>query len=369
MPTQMQRPLRSDSQALRAWLDRLDRRTVAAALEARAAPRFPYRSLDASLELHSGDEPGPMQQVATRNLSRTGAGLLAGQFVYPRSACRLTLTGPDRRPQTFAGRVVRCRYLVGSGSLYELGVEFDRPIDATLFAPHARLLRVLAVGTAAETCELIRRFVAGLHVQVVGAAEGTAAPQELWEGEFDLVLVELETTAFDPFAIVQQIRAGGFVGPVIGLAVRTGPELHARCLASGCTGYILKPLVREDLHRLVSALRDPPLVSALADEPGMAPLINQFVAGLRDRVTGLSLASETGDWAAVEHIVRDLQAEAGSYGFVEITEEAAYVQALLAAERAEGGAAAPRAADIGPALRQLMHLCLKARPAASGCEG
>ena len=375
------RTLRADRQTIRSWLDRLDRRAAAPALDARAAPRFRYRGDDLTLQLQRGEEPGAAQTVVGRNLSRTGAGVLAGQFIYPNTACQLTLTSPYRRSECVPGRVVRCRYIVGSGSLYEVGVQFERPIDVAVFAPQAKRLRILLASESSAITALVQRFLTGLNTEVSTTTRGTGAIRALADSDLDLVLVDFDSEGYDAFDAIARMRASGFVGPIIGLAVRTGPGLDQRCQEAGCTGYITKPLVREDLRQLVAALLDPPLVSTVAADPALAPLVDRFVAGLRDRVTGLSLASETEDWEAVARIVRDLQAEAGSYGFAEISEEAAYVQAALEAERARLAQQCPgkqldvstATAQLGervrPALRQLMHLCLKARATGNVEEG
>ncbi|MCK4341640.1 MAG: hypothetical protein KAY37_07955 [Phycisphaerae bacterium] len=60
-------------------------------------------------------------------------------------------------------------------------------------------------------------------------------------------------------------------------------------------------------------------------------------------------------WKRTPPIARKLRADAGSYGFAVITEEAKHVQALVAL--------VVPPARLRPALYDLIHLCLAARPA------
>jgi hypothetical protein len=98
----------------------------------------------------------------------------------------------------------------------------------------------------------------------------------------------------------------------------------------------------------------------LAGDPALAPLINRFATGLRDRVGEMSRAVQAGDRDAQERIVRDLRAQAGSYGFESISEEAALVHTLITAD--------VPSRSVHAALQRLIDLCLRARPATSPPE-
>ena len=345
-----------DSQTVLSWLDRLDRRVVPpSGLERRMSQRFAYRPGALGLELMQGEDVVDQQRVVSRNLSREGAGLLADRFVYPNTTCRVKLTTPFGGEQLAAGRVARSRYLVGSGSLYEVGIEFDRPLDIALFTPRARVIRILLVDAATTTHDLVAGFLSPGRVELTRTTDGDEASAALTREDCDLVLVDLNCPDQDAFALAARFRKEGYVGPVIGMALQADAALQARCVTAGYTGYLTKPVLREDLQKLVEALVDAPLVSSLAGEPGLVPLIDRFVAGLHERVTALSRAREADDLPALDRLARDLRAEAASYGFAAITDEAAYLEAMLALD------APPE--RVGRAVHHLVDLCLRARPA------
>ncbi len=351
------RALRADRATVNAWLDRLDRGTAAGrGVSGRRAQRYSYRAEPASLIVCHADDRQTEHEVACRNLSREGVGLVAGQFVYPQSACRVRLTRAFGGQETVPGRVVRCRYLVGSARLHEVGVHFDRPVDVAVYAPQSQLARILLVDDAPATRELVQGLLGTLHATLAYAADADEAMRRA-AGECDLILIALDSEVLDGFGLTRDLRASGYIGPIVGLTAHPGPGLHARCVAAGCTGYISKPIIREDLQDLVAGLMGQPLLSSVADDPKMAPLVDRFVAGLRPRMTDLLLTLEQGQMERLDKLVCDLRAEAASYGFERITQEATYVQGLLAA-----GEPLRR---VRRAVRHLAHVSLRARPATS----
>jgi CheY-like chemotaxis protein len=341
--------------AVRRWLDRLDEQTVPAHVrELRTSQRYTYRPEAVQVELRLPDDESIACRVAGRNLSRDGIGFLTDRFVYPRTPCRLILASPFGHDETVTGRVARCRYLLGSTCLYEVGVVFDRPVDVAVFTPQAKSIRALLIDENAANHELVGSLLRPLQVElrcVLPVADQVPDATD----RCDFILIDLDMVAGNAFELIRRLRATGFVGPVIGLTVRTGPNLETRCRRTGCTGYICKPIRRADLEELVRALIDLPLRSTLQDDPDLIPLIDRFVAGLPDKARQLALALDARDGTALDRLARELRSVAGSYGFDTITEEAAYLQTLLLSEEPLD--------QISAAVRQLMHLCLSARPA------
>ena len=83
------------------------------------AERYPYRTYSA-IELARNGAAAGVQTIASRNVSRGGIAFLAGQFIYQGTACRVALVPPHGRAEVVPGRVVRCRYVIGSGSLLRI---------------------------------------------------------------------------------------------------------------------------------------------------------------------------------------------------------------------------------------------------------
>ena len=207
------------------------------------------------------------------------------------------------------------------------------------------------------THDLLAGFLHGLHVLLTTVGTRDEALAAVAAGGLDLIVLDLENRGFDALALTRRLRNEGYVGPIVGMALDSGTDLHSRCVQAGCTGYVVKPITRDDVRGLVTALADEPLLSTLAHDTALAPLIDRFVGTLHARVTRLSHACEAGERGALHEIARDLRAEAGSYGFATISDEAAYLEELLGDQASD--------AHIRRALRRLMDLCLRARPTPS----
>jgi len=125
---QREKRLKHSLRECRQRLDDLDSQASrAAARQQRRAERIPYRTV-VKAAFHQ-DRAQPLVYTSlTRNLSRFGVALLIGQFIYAGTACCLNFELPDGDCRPLTGKVIRCRYLAGSASLYEIGVEFDSPI-------------------------------------------------------------------------------------------------------------------------------------------------------------------------------------------------------------------------------------------------
>jgi CheY-like chemotaxis protein len=225
--TLARRTLRMDRVTIRSWLDRMDKNVrPPTALSLRRSERFEYRPEELIVELAQPGEAAISYAVAARNVSREGLGFLIGKLVYPGTRCRVTLPSPYGDETQVTGRVARCRYLVGSGSLYEVGMMFDRPIDVTMFAPHARQLHVLLVDAEAASHELFTGFLQAMHVDLACVALAEQALTTIVAGGVDLALIDLESVDFDGFDLTRHIRRAGYVGPVVGMAVPSGEELR-----------------------------------------------------------------------------------------------------------------------------------------------
>lgn len=339
-------------------LDRLDRegeRDVGP--ERRIWERYSYRRPDVVMEtLHADRSVAGSAQAMGRNIGRCGLSLLNGRFVYPGTGCRLHLRGAQGHERVVDGTVTRCRYVVGSGSLYEVGVQFAQNIDLATLLPHTRLVRVLIMDRDAQLPELVTTLLNGLNVRVDRLApDADGVTEAALEHDAELLLVDLEEDAVDTLALVSSLRKQGYAGPIVGMAVQVGSALHDRCAAAGCNGYLRKPLTARTLRSLVLALVDRPLFSTHTHDPMVAPLIDEFVRRLPGRVRQLVLAFEQSDMPAMDAHARELRGQAGSYGFGPITDAAATLQASIAAN-------AP-AAHIRADLDRVVHLCRTARPA------
>lgn len=178
-----------------------------------------------------------------------------------------------------------------------------RLMDPTL--PHAGreilqqlpALRVLLVEDGLANQCLATAVLKKWGHQVEVAENGQVAIEKYRQGDFDLILMDVQMPVMDGFQATAAIRQleerSGTRIPIIAMTAHAMKGDRERCLDGGMDGYISKPMRRGDLHRAIAQFFQPgseldampPTGSWLADdsaetrEPAPAiPLVNWTVA-------------------------------------------------------------------------------------------
>jgi len=348
------RVIRKNTGEIRDALNQLDERAAhSSADNHRRAERYTYRVDSLVVEFPQANEGSVRHTVPSRNISRDGVAFLLGNFVYPGTACQIHLVNVNQNQVVAAGKVVRCRYLEGSANLYEVGVRLDRPIDPALFHRGAAKIRMLVADNDPAMHRLISYFLKTENVELTFAESGHQVVELANLAFFDLILLDMELPEPDGLQVAQDLRAAGYLRPIIAMTARSSPDARDRCTASGCTVCFAKPITRDTLLQLVHSHIEEPLISSLADDPEMAGLINDFVKELPTKVRQLHDAHKAKDLATLERCARTVKGEAGAFGFERITE---------AATSLEAATAKPDDVDaLRERLEQLVRLCGAAR--------
>lgn len=80
----------------------------------------------------------------------------------------------------------------------------------------------------------------GIQVSEVGSANPTERP----EATFDLILIDLQSSDLEPYALAREFRAKGWSGPIIALTrldALTSASEHQKCRESGISDFLSKP--------------------------------------------------------------------------------------------------------------------------------
>jgi len=70
-----------------------------------------------------------------------------------------------------------------------------------------------------------------------------------------------------------------------------------------------------------------PIRSVFEDDPDMIDIVREFVAGFPERMTTLEESLAKSDLAQLQSLAHQLKGAGGGYGFMQITEAAALVEA------------------------------------------
>jgi CheY-like chemotaxis protein len=118
-----------------------------------------------------------------------------------------------------------------------------------------RKLNILLAEDVDVNAMIATRFLGRLGHNVTVAENGIEALQKLEDGDFDLVLMDVEMPEMDGMETTRRIRQQSDPEkhriPVIAMTAHAVTEIQQRCLEAGMNDYITKPLEPETLKRVL----------------------------------------------------------------------------------------------------------------------
>lgn len=341
-----------DDAQLEAVLDRLDAAHESGASDRRSDERYVYRVKSCIIHMQSpGAGTSMAYQVPTRNISSGGMGFLHGGFVHPGTRCVVQLISMHGTWKNAEATVVFCRYV--EGLVHDVSVQFDHQVDPAEYCSQAVKTRVLLADDDPSVSRLVKLFLEQLNADVELAENGRIAVEKAQQNVYDVILMDIEMPVLDGIEAVKQLRGKGYSGTIVAATGLTEPADRQRCLEAGCDRYIGKPYDRDALAELIDSLKQEPLISSLAQERSMIPLIDAFVTELPPKLRAIEEAFAKKDDKDLEQLSRGLKGEAGGYGFEPISSAAEQVEKALIQKT-------PRP-EVKKQVEELIKLCCLAR--------
>ena len=233
--------------------------------------------------------------------------------------------------------------------------------------------RILLAEDSMDNQRLIAAYLrnGGATVETVetGRAAVDLAAAEWRAGRpFDVVLMDCQMPVMDGYAATRELRRLGYDRPIIALTANAMTHDRDQCFAAGSDHFLTKPIQLDTFFRIIRSFIDPAneaavlgavaetpadhgpaIVSDLASDPVIAPLLEKFLAELATKVDGIRAAIDAADLAEVSRIAHQIKGAAGSYGFPSITAAAEHVEATATEIDA--------LKSIDEPVRQLTELC------------
>jgi signal transduction histidine kinase/DNA-binding response OmpR family regulator len=210
--------------------------------------------------------------------------------------------------------------------------------------------RILLAEDGRDNRRLLSTHLKMAGAQVVLAENGQAAVNLAVAEKFNLILMDMQMPVMDGYTAVHELRRRGINVPIIALTAYAMAEDRAKCMASGCTDYLSKPVERQVLlqtikyhlgQRSIPAAPAPkpepkvestgPIRSTMSDYPGMAKIIVEFVQDLPGEVEKLQTLLQIGQIDELRRVVHQLRGACGGYGFAGITDLAAATESAIQA--------------------------------------
>ena len=197
----------------------------------------------------------------TRRFGGTGLGLVISKRLAQMLGGTIQVASEPGRGTTFR-LLVDVGPVVADDLVPSLQEARQQPNEAEPVADPARLpgprgARVLVADDGPDNQRLLRAMLkkAGYRVQLADngamACELVAAAAREKQ-PFDLVVMDMQMPVLDGYAATQQLRAAGFVLPILACTAHAMAEDRQRCLEAGCTDYTTKPIQRSELLRKIA---------------------------------------------------------------------------------------------------------------------
>jgi len=115
-------------------------------------------------------------------------------------------------------------------------------------------LSVLAVDDSRTMRDMLRMALTGAGFSAVLAEDGVKGLAALDEGEFDVIITDINMPNMDGFSFISEVRKQDQYKtiPILVLTTEIAPELKAKARTAGATGWVVKPF---DAPKLVRALQ------------------------------------------------------------------------------------------------------------------
>ncbi|MBL7557294.1 MAG: response regulator [Bdellovibrionaceae bacterium] len=108
-------------------------------------------------------------------------------------------------------------------------------------------VKVLVVDDAPDNQLLIWHFLTKAGAQLESAENGLDGFEKAINGNYDLVLMDVQMPLMDGYTATQKLRDHGYKKPIIALTAHAMSEVRKKCLAVGYTDHLTKPINPKEL--------------------------------------------------------------------------------------------------------------------------
>lgn len=231
-------------------------------------------------------------------------------------------------------------------------------VDAPLPVLQGTTLRVLIADDLPFSRLLLKRQLMTLGIIADEADNGEIALHYLQQGNYDLLITDLNMPVMDGIELARQVRKSNTTLVIWGLTATAQEHERERCLSAGMNACLFKPITLSQLSHLLSGVSDTHDTAFDLERLAMLAQGNRalMLRALKDAqeenrcdLTAAYNASESGDYRLVKHHIHRINGTAQLLGVetlmkasqsledklpdamtvTELTAELEYIQTLL----------------------------------------
>jgi CheY-like chemotaxis protein len=110
---------------------------------------------------------------------------------------------------------------------------------------------VLVAEDAKTNQVLVKSLLSRMGLDVTIAADGKEAVQMALDGDFDLILMDIQMPRMNGYRATKAIRKQAITTPIVALTAHAMKGDDQKCIEAGCDDYLAKPLDRRELLKKV----------------------------------------------------------------------------------------------------------------------
>jgi CheY-like chemotaxis protein len=309
--------------------------------------RWPFRQESLTFRVIEGFGGRREFKVAARNLSNSGLSVLHNTYVHPGTDCEVDMptNNPGKKAHVaIPGKVARCKHI--QGVVHEIGIGFNKPIDARQFLSMDRMPAyyslemidatkmegtLLHVDDSALDRRLFAHYLADTKV-IIKHAETIEDAKVKARDTYDLIVLDQRLPDGDGVSFAMWMRDNGILTPVIALTADTSYDTQRQLTAAEINGLLLKPVDKGTLLRAVSEYMrmGDETQNSLVDH-SMKELTGTFLNELSSMIDELRACQQNGDALSAYTISLRIKGTAPSLGFDRLANVSDRAAAALAA--------------------------------------
>jgi CheY-like chemotaxis protein len=364
--------IRLDSGRLNRFLD--DRDRLSAQNESkprRDFVRWPFRNACIALTVVHPGGSNSVFNVACRNLSSGGIGILHSSYMHKGTRCFISLPRTDGQKVSMEGTIVRCSHV--SGTIHEIGIQFLKPIDAKQYVeldpfsngfsletvdPENLRGTVLYIEDSALDQALIRHYLRETQIRLIVVADVQEGLKKALEG-VDLILCDYNVGQEMGSSFVARAREAGLSQPILMVTADTSSFTRQQLIKAQATAFITKPVKQQTLFRALAEFMmlgadAGGISSSLPASHANVALLDTFVDETKLIARSLETAMRQENAAKARQLCLQIMGSAPEMGFERLAELARAAEKAVSSTMSCTESAVP--------LRTLIGACQRTTP-------
>ncbi|TWT96069.1 Sensory/regulatory protein RpfC [Botrimarina colliarenosi] len=200
-------------------------------------------------------------------------------------------------------------------------------------------LRVLVVEDGETNRRLISLVLRRAGAEVEMANNGQEGVDAALACDFDAILMDMQMPVMDGYTAASRLREANYGGPIIALTAHAMMGDEQRCLDSGCSDYLTKPIEAPRLMAKLAALRgeiavEAPVLEAAPESnepiPSLLPTDDEefcdvaaaFLAKYSDELARMAKLVDASDWQELRKVAHWFKGSGGTAGYTAVSNAA-----------------------------------------------